>query len=861
MLNIKNLTVEGLETGCVTDTPAPRFGFALAGDGENRTLQTATVTVGDWQATTGEQINIPYAGAPLHPFTRYTVRVTATADNGEQAEAETDFTTGRLGTPWAGEWITDTAYTFTEKKSSPLPMQFRKAFTLAKAPVRATVYATALGIYELTLNGQKVGRDYFAPGLTSYKHTLQYQSYEVGALLHPETGENVLTAVVGGGWAVGAFTMDHKNRITAPRQAFLCELRLEYADGTTETLGSDATWQVSEDGPYRYGDFYNGEIYDATVDESRIDWRAAGPETVKIHPEILAGYGSPVQAHEALRPLSVTRAKSGMMIYDFGQNFAGVIRAKIKNARRGQKITFLHSEILMEGELFRVPLRSAKAAATYTCTDGAQEYSPRLTYMGFRYVGVSGIAPEDLELTACALYSAMAQTGSFSCSHPLINKLQQNICWSTKSNFMDIPTDCPQRDERMGWTGDIALFAPTAAYNFDARRFLEKWLADVKAEQRPGGGINVVIPAQGFDYPPAVVAYWGDCCILVPWAMYNAYGDTDILRTMYPVMKKYLSAVQFWAGFASAGRTHRHTWRWFHQYGDWVAPNVSMWSCMNRGVWTATACWANSCHIMAQIATLLGEQADAVHYTDLKKEIDRAYAKRFLDENGKMKKLPGLFSRNAQRFGTEFQSGYVLPIAFDMLDAPAKKQACEHLLRLVREGDYHIRTGFPGTPFILFALADNGYAEDAYKMLLTDTCPSWLYEAKVGTTIWERWDALREDGSCNTGKDDGTNGMTSFNHYASGAVGNFLYRRIAGIEPAAGGYRRFAVKPVLGGGLSRATGTVQSPYGAITSDWALADGVFTISVTVPISTRCTLTLPNGAEEELGSGQWTRTCTL
>nr|MCR4743759.1 glycoside hydrolase family 78 protein [Lachnospiraceae bacterium] len=801
---------------------------------------------------TKEQIRIKYDGNPLKSCQIYPVKIKVTDNYGEIAEAETYFETGKLSDKWLGEFITDGDFHFTEKKTSPVPMTFKKRIKCAKKIKKARIYSTALGIYFMTLNGKRVGEDYFTPGLTSYRHTLQYETYDITEML---SADNELLSIVGGGWAVGAFTFGWKNRITAPRQAFKAEIHIEYEDGSKEIIPTDESWEVSEEGRYRYGDFYNGEIYDARINYEKIEWKKASFEKVKIKPELIADYGSAVRAHEILKPVKSFKARSGMTIYDFGQNFAGVINARI-NGKAGQEIVFKHTEILMDSELYTEPLRDAKAEARYICVDGNQEYSPMLTYMGFRYLGVSGIAEKDIELEAFVLYSDIKSTGSFKCSDERINRLQQNIRYSAKSNFMDIPTDCPQRDERMGWTGDIALFAPTACYNFEVNRFLRKWLKDVKSEQRPGGGINVVIPEQGFNYPPAVVAFWGDCCILVPWAMYMAYGDKDILREMYPVMKKYLGAIKFWAGFACLGRTNRHTWRWFHQYGDWVAPNVKMWACMNRGLWTATADWSNSCSIVSQIAEILGENEDAAYYKDLKSEIDRAYRKRFLCDDGHMKQQIHPFSRHGLGKKGEFQTGYVLPLAFNMLDAEMKEKVLDQLVRMVKEADYHIQTGFPGTPFILFALADNGKADEAYKMLMNDSCPSWLYEVKAGgTTIWERWDALREDGTCNTGNDDGTNGMTSFNHYASGSVGNFFYKRIAGIEPIKAGYKKFLIKPLPGGGLTYAEGKLESPYGLIQSEWHIENGKFRINISVPVGTECELILPSGMKKTFGSGNY------
>ncbi|MFR2487502.1 MAG: family 78 glycoside hydrolase catalytic domain, partial [Hungatella sp.] len=734
-------------------------------------------------------------------------------------------------------------YHFKGAKISPKTMTFRKKIDGIREVKSAKLYVTALGIYELQLNGGKVGNDYFAPGFTSYRHQLQYQTYDITDSLRDT---NELIAVVGGGWAVGAFTYKRRNRVYAKRQALLCELRIVHTDGSTEVIGTDETWSVTEDGRYRETEFYNGEVYDAAVDYDQISWRNAALEEVRIHPEITAQYGVPVRAHELFRPVSVTRAKSGMLIYDFGQNFAGVICARLRG-RKGQRIVWKHAEILMGGELYTEPLRTARQEAVYCCVDGEQTYSPRMTYMGFRYVGVEGIEEKDLELTAAALYSDIEETGDFCCSHDLVNQLQSSIKWGAKSNFVDIPTDCPQRDERMGWTGDIALFSPTAAYNFNMSRFLEKWLRDVKSEQSRGGGIPMTVPLvrvpmQWEIMIPMAVDHWGDACILVPWAEYRARGDRDLLRRMYPVMKRYIGACKFWAGLFSFGK-HRRIWKLLHHYGDWCAPGIGMWAWMGRGKWTATACLANSSRIVSEIAGLLGEEEDAAYYAKLSAETSAAYREILMEKDGTVR--------------PEFQTAYVLPLYYQMLSAQDKKKAAAHLVRLIRDNDYHIGTGFPGTPFVLFALTDNGYGEDACRMLLTDTCPSWLYEMKVGgTTIWERWDALREDGTCNTGADDGTGGMVSFNHYASGAVGDFLYRRIAGIEALEGGYKSFQIEPLMGGGITWAKGRVITAYGPVSSEWELKNGIFTITVEVPVGAVCYLTMPSGTKRTLGSGKYT-----
>ena len=849
MLEITRLTVEHLTADCVTDCPAPHIAFAVRSDRNGAQLTDAELTVGDWSAkVTGDgQTGTSYKGPALLPFTTYSVQLAAKDDAGETAAASMTFETGRMETPWKGQWITDGDYHFTEAKVSPVPMVFRREITTDKPIARARLYATAMGIYEVELNGKKLGDRYFAPGFTSYKSYLQYQTYDVTPFM---TGHDTLTATVAGGWAVGSFVFTRKNRVTADRQALLAELRIEYEDGSVEVIGTDSSWQVTEDSPVRMADIYDGETYDATKETT--GWHNAAPETLKITPAITAEYGAPVRAHEVMRPMAITTAKDGEVIYDFGQNFAGVIRMKL-NGKAGQVITVRHAEILNpDGTLNTTFLRTAKATATYTCRDGEQEYSPRFSYMGFRYAGVKGIDPKELEIEAVALYSDVAQHGGFHCSDEMLNKLQSNITWSAKSNFVDIPTDCPQRDERMGWTGDINVFAPTALYNFELSRFLEKWLRDVKAEQLPTGGLPNTVPVQGYAFPATMpemaVDWWGDACVNVPWALYEATGNVDILRAMYPTMQKYVKACRFWAGFGIG--KHRYIWHTpaVLHFGDWVAPDVpkmSQWQ--GRSKYTATASLCNTSGRLAKIARLLGKDEDAAQYETLSAKVADAYCSILTDGSGKAK--------------DEFQTAYVLPLYLNMFPENVKAKAAENLVKLVEKNDYKIGTGFPGTPYILFALADSGHADTAFKMLLNTQCPSWLYEVRVGaTTVWERWDGLDENGECPIG-DDGTDQMISYNHYASGAVGAFLYRRVLGVEPVLPGYKLFKFAPLVGGGLTEADGTVGTPYGEIKAAWHIENGEMTAEITVPMGTACTVTLPGGVEQNLSSGSYTLTARV
>lgn len=850
MLKISEIRIGHLIKNCVTDR-RPNICFALESDIPGEELEYATISCGKWHMDTTDQLNNVYGGE-MKPFTEYEVLVRAVGKTGETAEGKAAFTTGRLGVPWTGRWITDLEYSFPEKES-PVPMVFCRRFKTGRPLKRAWINSTALGIYELELNGKKVGKDYFAPGFTSYEHQIQYQTYDILEYLEPD---NELKVTVAGGWAAGSFNYNRKSHISCDRQAFLCEIRLEHTDGTVEVIPTDRKWQVTEDGPVKMAEWYDGETYDAGHGWEHACWRDAGITAARGTPRLLAQYGDPVRAYGETKPVKWETAPSGEVIYDFGQNFAGVISIHIKDAKKGQIVKFRHAEVLAEGELFVKSLRTAKATVTYKCREGEQDYSPRFTYMGFRYVGMRGIKPEDIEVSALVLHSAFDEIGFFECSNPLINRLNENIRWGGRSNFMDIPTDCPQRDEREGWTGDTAVFASTACFNFDMSRFYDKWLLDVKAEQGKGGGIPMVVPRQGDDaWPVMATACWGDSCILVPWAEYLARGDVALLKRQYPAMKKFLKAAEKWASVIPSISGRRYIWQMPFHFGDWCAPGENMKQWIKKGKWVATAYLANSCGIAARIAGILDKPEDEDYFNRLREEVIRSYRKVFTDGKGKLKK--------------EFQTAYVLPLHFGMTEGKETEAMAENLARMIRSNGYKLATGFPSTPYLLFALSDYGYPDVAYKVLLQEECPGWMYEVKAGgTTIWERWDALRPDGTVNIGnlvngkeEKDSDGGMVSFNHYANGAVGDWLYRRVAGIEPVSGGYKSFKVAPVPGGGLDFARAGIRTPYGQLTSEWKLEGGKFTITVQVPVSTTCMLVMPDGSRKELPGGCHTFSCFI
>lgn len=849
MLRISEIRIGHLKQGCITDK-RPNIRFALESDLPGEELEYAEISCGKWHLHTTDQLNNRYGG-PMKPFTEYQVCVRAAGSSGETAEGKASFSTGRLGTSWVGKWITDMSYFFPEKQS-PVPMVFRKCFPIDRPLKRAWINSTALGVYELELNGKKVGDDYFAPGFTSYENQIQYQTYDLMGYL---ASENELKVTVAGGWAAGSFNYNRKSHISCDRQAFLCEIRLEYMDRTIEVIPTDTTWQVTEDGPVRMAEWYDGETYDAGHDWKDSVWRSADVTAARGTPRLLAQYGDPVRAFEVMAPVRQERSPGGEVIYDFGQNFAGVISIHIRNAKEGQVIRFRHAEVLSGGELFVKSLRTAKATVTYRCREGEQEYSPRFSYMGFRYVGMQGIEPEEMEVRALVLHSAFEEIGDFECSNPLLNRLHENIRWGGRSNFMDIPTDCPQRDEREGWTGDTAVFASTACFQFDMSRFYDKWLLDVKAEQGKGGGIPMVVPRQGDPWPPMATACWGDCCVLVPWAEYLARGDIGLLKRQYPTMKRFLKAAIKWAGIRLDASGGRYIWRLPFHFGDWCAPGEDATQWVKKGKWVATAYLANSCGIAARIAGLLEKTEDETYFRKIREDVIESYRKVFTDGKGKLKR--------------EFQTAYVLPLYFGMTEGKETKAMAASLARLIRANGYKLATGFTGTPYLLFALSDYGYPDTAYKVLLQEECPGWLYEVKAGgTTIWERWDALRPDGTVNIGslvsgkeEENSDGGMVSFNHYANGAVGDWLYRRIAGIEPTSGGYRTFRIAPVPGGNLSFARGRILTPYGMVSSEWEIRDKTFTITVQVPVSCTCMLAMPDGKLKELSSGCHTFSCEM
>jgi alpha-L-rhamnosidase len=675
-----------------------------------------------------------------------------------------------------------------------------------------------------------VGDQLLTPGWTSYKKRLQYQTYDVTALLRP--GENAIGAMLGDGWYRGFLAWNDRRAVYGDRLALLGQLRIEYEGGRVETVGTDGTWK-SATGPIRASDIYNGETYDARLE--RPGWSRPGyddkdwaPVRV-VEPEkraLIAPAGPPVRRIEEVRPVKVLKTPAGETVFDMGQNMVGHVRLKVRGPA-GTAITLRHFEVLDKaGNVYTANLRVAKQQVTYVLKGGADEvYEPHFTFQGFRYVAVAGWPGEPTldALTGVVVHSDMPVTGQLATSNPLLDQLQHNIRWGQKGNFVDVPTDCPQRDERLGWTGDAQVFSRTAAFNMDVAGFFTKWLGDVAADQQADGAVPFVIPdvLSKNGTGASASAAWADVATIIPWNMYLAYGDTRLLERQYPSMKAWVEYMRRQAG-------DKDLWNTGFHFGDWLAfaTTASDYPGATTGKdLIATAFYAHSTDLLQRTAAVLGKKDEAAEYAALLPRIKAAFVREFVTAAG--------------RVGENTQTAYALALQFDLLPEDLRKEAARRLAREVKARG-HLTTGFVGTPYLCHVLSRYGYTDVAYRLLNRQEYPSWLYPVKQGaTTIWERWDGQKPDGSFQDP------GMNSFNHYAYGAIGEWMYRVVAGLEldPQEPGYRHVLVQPQPGGGLTSAEARLQTLYGEAASGWTIADGKVTVAVTVPPNAHGTVRLP------------------
>lgn len=848
-VDLRNLTVENASNPIGIGVKTPRFSWQLVSNKRNVKQTAYEIQVKEGNNTvwsTGKvaseaSIFNKYAGSSLVSNAKYIWQVRIWDNQGTVSKwATASFGTALLNSnEWKASWISSGLKTDTVNGIVPV---FRKSFLTNKKIASAKVYVTSRGLYEVQINGKRMGDAYLAPGWTSYDKHLQYQVYDVSDLL--SDGKNAIGVLLGSGWYRTRLTWVNKQNIYGKETALLFQMVIKYADGTTETVGSDTSWKISNSA-ILYSEIYNGEIQDARLEKKNYSqanfddsqWTNA---VIKDFPKnyITASINEPIRKHETFKPIQVLTSPKGETILDFGQNLVGWVKVSVQG-KAGDQIKLSHVEMLdKKGVPYFENLRSAKAQATYTLSgNGIETLEPHFTFFGFRYVKVEGISgkinPNDF--TAIALYSDMKQTGNFECSNPLVNKLQSNIQWGQRGNFLDVPTDCPQRDERLGWTGDAEVFSRTAAYNFNANQFFAKWLKDVAADQEENEAVPFVIPnvlkGSGFDMH-AGAAGWSDASVIIPYNMYVSYGDKEIVENQYPSMKAYLNYVQSVA--------KNDLWNTGFQFGDWLSYRVDdshgmigMKSAITDNYLVAQCFYAYNTEIMIKAATLLGKTDDVVAYQALLERIKKAFQNEFMATSG--------------RLISETQTAYIVALQFDMLPENLRAQAVERLVKNIESYDYHLTTGFLGTPFLNPVLTRFGRNDIAYKLLLQDTYPSWLYPIKAhgATTMWERWDSMKPDG---TFQDPS---MTSFNHYAYGAVGDWMYRTIAGIdtkEAEGAGYKNIIIKPELGGNLTYAKGSLETNYGLVTSSWKIEKNKFIFDVEVPVNTNATIEFPTNKTE-------------
>jgi alpha-L-rhamnosidase len=823
------------------DNPVPRLSWIIQSDQMNTMQESyeirAALDPDDlkrgrrlvWETGkvgSSQSIHVSYAGPPPASFQRIYWQVRIQDNHGKQSPWS-EIAYWEMGfmkdTGWEAKWISP-GWEEDPSKSMPSPY-LRTEFMVKKKVQQARLYITSQGLYQVHINGRRIGDAEFTPGWTSYDTRLQYQTFDVTENLI--SAQNAIGIVLGDGWFRGNLGwVDNRNH-WGSRLSALAELRITYADGSTEVIGTDQGWKAST-GPILESDIYNGEVYDANLeltgwdqagyDDS--DW--TGVTTLQVPYEILiAPEGPPVRVVDEIDPVSVERIGEDWRI-DMGQNMVGWIRIRAKGSG-GDVITLRHAEVLdKEGNMYYENLRLARATNTYTLKGGGEEvFEPHFTFQGFRYVQISGY-PGELTVdmvTGRVIHSDMEPAGTFTCSDTLINQLQHNIVWGLKGNFLDVPTDCPQRDERLGWTGDAQVFAPTACFNMQAATFYTKWLKDVAADQEEDGRIPNVVPDM---LNSGGATGWADAGVVIPWVVYLTYGDLKILETQYESMKLWIKYMETRAGEDFIWQ--EPDWHW----GDWLSYDASQSDYM--GAYTtkdliATAYYSYSSMLVAKTAALLGKDSDAQYYKELSEKVKNAFDQEFVTPNG--------------RLVSHTQTAYTLALAFNLLDEQTAAKSAEHLARDVKQFG-HITTGFLGTPLISLTLTDIGHNDLAYMLLNRKEYPSWLYPVTMGaTTIWERWDGQKPDSTFQTP------GMNSFNHYAYGAIGQWLYQGVAGIgiDESKPGYKHILIHPRPGGGLTSARATHESMYGTIVSGWELSEDNLDMKVQVPVNSSATIHIP------------------
>ncbi len=796
----------------------------------------------------GESLYIQWQGKALESRQRVFWRVMVWDREGLESDwSETaEFEIALLGnSEWSAEWI----YFDGNNPSHSAPCPYlRKEFSVNKEIKCARLYVTARGLYEMSFNGKRVGEDYFVPGWTDFAKQIQYMSYDVGNLLQP--GVNAVGAILGDGWYCGYLSGRRRN-IYGDTPQLLAQLEITYRDGSRETIVSDNSWSTAT-GPILYSDIYDGEMYDARLEMP--GWDTAGFDTAKWRRAVSAGQVGnspelapkcclPVRKMREIKPVQILRPREDVCIFDLGQNISGWVRIKLKG-HSGRLYTFHFGEMLnQDGTLYNLNYRSARSTDYYTCKgdmENGEVWEPRFTFHGFRYVEIdsymfAGANLEPPEVTGVVLYSELEETGSFECSEPLVNQLYSNICWGQRDNFFEIPTDCPQRDERLGWTGDAQVFIPAATFNMNVSAFFEKWLRDVRDCQLENGAVPAIAPDILGMRPGA--AAWADAMVICPWVIYQSYGNPQILAQNYEAMKK-------WVDYQK--NTSNNLIRESRDFGDWLALSPVETPHPLIG----TAYFAYTAELVAKTAAILGHADDAEYYRTLSRQVKIAFGREFIAENGQIE--------------VHSQTACILALQFELLESEQRRINVDLLGTLIEQAGGKLTTGFVGTGLIMPALTSGGQTGAAYGLLLQQEYPSWLFSVLQGaTTIWERWNSYTIENGF------GDVNMNSFNHYSYGAVASWMAQTVLGIqldETAPGG-RKIIFAAVPDKRLAWVKGGLKMPYGQVRSSWQYTDNQWRWQISCPPNTSAKVILPfelpatingkpvSGTEFELENGEY------
>ncbi|WP_199614067.1 alpha-L-rhamnosidase [Paenibacillus alkalitolerans] len=845
-MNVSRLKTEYCENPLGIDTTNPRLSWILesAEYGQKQTAyriltasrpellnEDAADMWDSGKVPSDQSVHIVYEGKALESNRTYywKVRIWDKDGNVSSWSRSASWSMGFLRqSEWKARWIGRKKRHDTELPPSPY---FRKTVAIEKEVRRAFIYASALGLYELHINGERIGNDRFAPGWTDYNIRVQYQTYDAAAFLHK--GNNVLGAVLGTGWYAGHVGM-FGNNVYGDNPFLLLELHIEYEDGSVERVVTDESWKTTA-GPILYSDIIKGESYDARLEPER--WKLDGfDDSAWETPVVLDRYdGSltsqadpPVRVMKELLPVSMRKTPRNTYIFDMGQNMVGWVRLQVENGVEGQEITVTYAEMMSdEHTLYLDNLRKAVQRNKYIIRGGEVEYfEPHFTFHGFRYVEVAGLtAPPTLQtVIGKAVHSATEQTGWLETSSVMLNKLHSNIMWGQRGNFLSVPTDCPQRDERLGWTGDAQIFARTSSFNMDVARFFTKYMTDLIDAQRPSGAFPDVAPDAGWEafklrneklnWLAPDNGGWGDAGIIIPWTVYQMYGDKRILERCYSAMVKWVEYLK--------SNTNGLIRPGYSNYGDWLSINADT----PKDV-LDTAYFAYSTDLLAKSAKALGYTEDAFKYGALFKDIKHAFSDAFVGADGRIK--------------GDTQTVYALALKMNLLlNEKQRELALSHLTENIKSHGDHLSTGFLGVGYLLSALTEGGRDDVAYTLLNQDSFPSWLYSIKHGaTTIWERWDGWTETNGFQTPE------MNSFNHYSLGSVGEWMYQNILGIatDTEQPGFKHIEIHPRIGGGLTYAKGEFHSVYGKIGVDWKLDRDSFALNVAIPANASATIYVP------------------